>query len=275
MPDIKTALATALKEWEPPKEGTVIEPAAPAPAQKQPRPNLTRDTFAMIRDNPDISRADAIQRLEAMGHKPVSTSSILYQLVRAKMIDEVDGTFSTKRKNYTSLTHALEKAPKGRRKTRVQKPKAVELKDVRSPAGFVGTPEEQAAPEPQATAIKAAHKVLEDSQRVSAEIEIKNAVIKQAVITADDHGLLSVWLHLDFGGYTLYLPKSFSHHKLNSPAGHFIWRCMEVAGVTKWDQLTGKTIRVRGSYTGIEAIGHIIFDDWFCPREDFTEGEMK
>ena len=184
MPDIKTALATALKEWEPPKEGTVIEPAAPAPAQKQPRPNMTRDTFAMIRDNPGISRADAIQRLEYMGHKPISTGSILYQLVRAKMIDEGPfATFSTKRKNYTSLTHALEKAPKGRRKTRVQKPKAVELKDVRSPAGFVGTPLfEQAAPEPQATAIKAAQIVLEDSQRVSAEIDawLNNVTLRYA-----------------------------------------------------------------------------------------------
>lgn len=153
MPDIKTALATAIKEWEPPTE--VIEDAAPAPAQKQPRPNMTRDTFAMIRDNPGISRADAIERLQAMGHKPVSTSSILYQLVRAKMIDEADGMFSTKRKNYTSLTPALEKAPKGRRKTRVQKPKAIE-----------------AAPEPQATPAKTARKLLEeDRQRVSNEID--------------------------------------------------------------------------------------------------------
>jgi hypothetical protein len=174
MPDIKTALATALKEWEPPASGTVIKPAAPAPTpappKPTPRPNMTRDTFAMVRDNPGISRADAIERLQAMGHKPVSTSSILYQLVRAKMIDDTDGALSTKRKNYTSLTHALEKAPKGRRKTRVQKPKAVELKDVRSPAGFL-MGEMQAAPEPQATAIKAAHKVLEDSQRVSDEID--------------------------------------------------------------------------------------------------------
>lgn len=178
MPDIKTALATALKEWEPSTEGTVIEDAAPAPTptppKPTPRPNLTRDTFAMIRDNPGISRADAIQRLQAMGHKPVSTSSILYQLVRAKMIDEGPfATFSTKRKNYTSLTHALEKAPKGRRKTGVQKPKAVELKDVRSPAGFVGTPLfEQAAPQPQATPAKTARKLLEaDRQRVSDEID--------------------------------------------------------------------------------------------------------
>jgi hypothetical protein len=174
MPDIKTALATALNEWEQQAEdanklgaarasgavnpstleGTVIKAAAPA--QKQPRPSLTRDTFAMIRDNPGITRADAIERLQAMGHKPVSTSSILYQLVRAKMIDEADGMFSTKRKNYTSLTHALEKAPKGRRKTRAKSvPKAVELKDVRSPAGFLSTPEEQAAPQPQATSTPA------------------------------------------------------------------------------------------------------------------------
>ena len=158
MSDLQTALSSALKEWEPSTEGTVIEAATPAPTPKPkptPRPNLTRDTFAVVRDNPGISRANAIERLQAMGHKPVSTSSILYQLVRARMIDEVDGTFSTKRKNYTSLTHALEKAPKGKRKARAQKPKAVELKDVRSPAGFVGkplwSPEEQAAPEPQAT----------------------------------------------------------------------------------------------------------------------------
>jgi hypothetical protein len=178
MPDIKTALATALKEWEPPTEGTVIEAAAPATTPKPtPRPNMTRDTFAMVRDNPGITRADAIERLEAMGHKPISTSTTLYQLVRAKMIDEVDGKLSTKRKNYTSLTHALEKAPKGRRKARVQKPKAVELKDVRSPAGFVGTPMTFPAPQPQATPKPPNAPLVDweqriaDKQRVSDEID--------------------------------------------------------------------------------------------------------
>jgi len=167
MPDIKTALATALKEWEPPTEGTVIAPAAPAPTPKPaPRPNMTRDTFAMVRDNPGITRADAMARLEAMGHKPISTSTTLYQMVRAKMIDEVDGALSTKRKNYTSLTHALEKAPKGKRKTRVQKPKVIEA-----------APKPQAthawvAPEPQAAPVKTARTLMEeDRQRVSDEID--------------------------------------------------------------------------------------------------------
>ncbi|WP_439586949.1 hypothetical protein [Hydrogenophaga sp.] len=106
--------------------------------------------------------------------------------------------------------------------------------------------------------------------------ETKNAVIESVKLTSDDHGCLSAWLFLDyggsgqgFGGYSLYLPKSFTHHKMNGPAGHFIWRCMEVAGVTEWSKLPGKTIRVRGDRGGIEAIGHIVKDDWFCPRADF------
>jgi hypothetical protein len=127
---------------------------------------MTRDTFAMVRDNPGITRADAIERLEAMGHKPVSTSTTLYQLVRARMIDDTNGALSTKRKNYTSLTHALEKAPKGRRKARAQKPKVIEA-----------APKPQAthawvAPEPQAASVKTARKLMEeDRQRVSNEID--------------------------------------------------------------------------------------------------------
>ena len=109
-------------------------------------------------------------------------------------------------------------------------------------------------------------------------MEIKNAIIERAVITTEDYGVLSAWLHLSyggtgqgFGGYALYLPKSFDHHKIESVAGHFIWRVMEIAGVSTWDHLKGKTIRAKTDYSRIHAIGHIVNDDWFDPVVDFQE----
>ena len=111
-----------------------------------------------------------------------------------------------------------------------------------------------------------------------------NAVITSVSITNDDHGLLSAWLMLDyggsgqgFGGYALYLPNSFIHHKDGGAyCGHFIWRCMEIGNVSEWSQLVGKTIRVRkekDSWGAIKAIGHIIKDDWFDVSAEFEQIE--
>jgi hypothetical protein len=105
---------------------------------------------------------------------------------------------------------------------------------------------------------------------------IQNAIIDKAVLTTDDHGLLSGWLFLTyetsgqgFGGNALYLPKSFRHHRVESVCGHWIWRVMEIAGVTEWDKLPGRTIRVKCTWSKVYAIGHIVKDDWFDPSRDF------
>ena len=109
-------------------------------------------------------------------------------------------------------------------------------------------------------------------------MEIKNAIIESATITSDEHGCLSAWLHLDyggcgqgFGGWALYLPESFKHHKKESVAGHFIYRVMQIADVTKWDQLKGKTIRVKAEHSKVHEIGHIVKEDWFNPTKDFED----
>lgn len=113
-------------------------------------------------------------------------------------------------------------------------------------------------------------------------MEIRNAVISSAKIDDADRGMLTAWLMLDyggagqgFGGYSLYLPKSFKHHKLNSFAGHFIWRCMEIADVNDWSKIAGKTVRAKIENGIIVAVGHIVKDDWFCPRNDFAELEKQ
>jgi len=120
----------------------------------------------------------------------------------------------------------------------------------------------------------------EDNARefMTEKMMIQNAVIESATITKGDRGFLDCWLGLDyggsgqgFGGYALYLPKSFDNHKLESVAGHHIFRILEIAGVDSFDQLKGKTIRTRGTYSKIEAIGHIVKDDWFCPADDYAK----
>lgn len=109
------------------------------------------------------------------------------------------------------------------------------------------------------------------------DLETQNAVIQSAVIRNDDHGLLSAWVYLDyggtgqgFGGYALYLPDDYTHSRQQpNYAGHFIWRVMQVAGVSEWGQLKGKTIRARCDHGHVESIGHIVKDDWFNPSADF------
>ncbi len=116
--------------------------------------------------------------------------------------------------------------------------------------------------------------------------EERNAIITDATITNDDHGLLSAWLSLDyggsgqgFGGYALYLPDGFKLRTVGpNYAGHFIWRVLAVAGVTQWSALVGKTIRVRCTPAKVESIGHIVNDDWFNPSDDFKamqEGHLR
>ena len=67
---------------------------------------------------------------------------------------------------------------------------------------------------------------------------VKNARITKAQITKADHGILTVWVTLDyggsgqgFGGYVCYNP--------NFPddcTGKFLWRLMEIAGVNSFEE---------------------------------------
>jgi len=113
MPDIKTALQQALAktatEWaaddeahhkiEPKQEKTMTvtvsattptpaapaAPAAPATTNLS-RPNLSRITFELIRDNPGLTMGVAMTVLEKKGFKPSSVSSLIYQMIKVRLI---------------------------------------------------------------------------------------------------------------------------------------------------------------------------------------------
>ncbi len=109
-------------------------------------------------------------------------------------------------------------------------------------------------------------------------IVTSNAVIEDAVITIQS-GRLTAWLFVEhpygnqgFGGYALYLPKSFTHHNPHSQTlGHFIWRVMEVVGVSNWSDLKGKHIRIQGDPSKITAIGNILKEKWYTPEDEFQD----
>lgn len=105
-------------------------------------------------------------------------------------------------------------------------------------------------------------------------METKNAVITCAEIFIEDHGILTAFLYLDYGGES----QGFGGYGLQSNswpndtpnrAGMFIRRTLEVVGVDNWKNLPGKTIRVKADHTKVHSIGHIIKDNWFTPQEEF------
>jgi hypothetical protein len=112
-------------------------------------------------------------------------------------------------------------------------------------------------------------------------MEIKNAIIDSATLSTEDHGCLSSFIGVDygdsghqgFGGWALYLPKSFTHHELKSIAGHWIFRVMQIAAVGDWSKLEGKSIRVAIENDLIIGIGHITKEDWFYPNRDFAKND--
>jgi hypothetical protein len=108
-------------------------------------------------------------------------------------------------------------------------------------------------------------------------METKNAVIIDATIGINVHGILDARIKLGygdksvqvFGNYGLYSLKDGLNGK--NYAGHFIYRVLEAAGADGWEQLKGKAIRVVADDSHIEAIGHIITDTWFYPGEEFKQ----
>jgi len=108
MPDIQTEMQKILQAWEQPettetiKETTVFAPTT----------NTSRATFEAVRDNPGLPPKEYIRMLDAKGHKPSSTSSLLGQMVRQGVVWKDSSGFLRPNQNEYKPLKAAKKLPK-------------------------------------------------------------------------------------------------------------------------------------------------------------------
>ena len=102
--------------------------------------------------------------------------------------------------------------------------------------------------------------------------KIKNVKITKTFLGREDHGILTCYLTVEgdgfvgsIGGYCL---EKYDENKRKRVAYHksfeLIDRILEVVGVSTWEELQGKYIRVKSNdFSGrVTKIGSLIKDDW-------------
>ena len=90
----------------------------------------------------------------------------------------------------------------------------------------------------------------------------KNAIITSTCLGREDHGIMTCWLNLDYGGSA----QGFGGYALERAT--FITKILDTLGVASWEKLPGTMLRVRQDNGRVHAIGHFIKDVWFTPAED-------
>lgn len=125
-------------------------------------------------------------------------------------------------------------------------------------------------------------KIWTEKKLIEEGYDIRNAQIKGAELTMENHGCISFDVVVEgagwgcvFGGYSLghgYLgAKEFSGY---GPGMESIARIMDTVGVTKLSDLEG--IYIRTAVTGdrrLKIIGNIINDKWFDIKSFFEDAQ--
>lgn len=110
---------------------------------------------------------------------------------------------------------------------------------------------------------------------------IKNAEITSTMLGREDHGIMTFMIfvkfdkcvHCGIGGYAIDQYDQETKSRVFAVKGlEAISRIMEVVGVNKWEDLSGKYIRIKDNGLGstIDEIGNLMEDEWFNLREFFS-----
>lgn len=112
-------------------------------------------------------------------------------------------------------------------------------------------------------------------------METRNVIIESTMLGYEDHGILTCWLTLSyggsgqgFGGYALDEPvfENGDRSKFKGRVGtaygmQFVVGVMKAVGAESWENLKGMHCRVECEHVKVHRIGHIIKDQWFNPEE--------
>lgn len=115
--------------------------------------------------------------------------------------------------------------------------------------------------------------------------EIVNARIESTMLGIEDHGIMTFMITLDYGGsaqgYGGYAFDSYDRDNKKRVGSAFgidaIRSLLEAVGVTRWEDLKGKYVRVEreSGWSGkIFAVGHIVESKW-CNLGTMSKGVTK
>jgi len=126
MPDIKTALTTALSTWEQDDQRIQQEKQMPKNIFT-PTNNVTQETFNYVRDNPNKLSAEIRNALTKRGFNAGSVGSLITQFLKqGQFVKDHNGRYSAVNHAYTPLKSTKNFRAEGKRVNKiVNKPKAV------------------------------------------------------------------------------------------------------------------------------------------------------
>jgi len=126
MPDIKTALTTALSTWE--QDDKRIQQEKQVPKNIfTPTNNVSRETFNYVKNNPFRSSGEIRAALTARGFNAGSVGSLITQFLKQGQVSkDANGRYNTIVPEYTPLKATKHFRAEGKRVNKiVNKPKAV------------------------------------------------------------------------------------------------------------------------------------------------------
>lgn len=104
-------------------------------------------------------------------------------------------------------------------------------------------------------------------------MQLRNAKITSTTLGFEDHGILTAYIHLNygssgqsFGGFG-FGPTKSEFETNNGFGASFIATVLDIVDVDKWENISGRAVRVIHDHERVYAIGHLIENKWFYPGE--------